>query len=86
MFTVIIFIITIIFTPLYIATYNKELTPGVVIIYGLLILLHCIYLENRPSALDVYQGKTTLEYNSIIVDNKVVNLDSTVVFKPSAEK
>ena len=41
------------------------------------ILLHGWLISNKPSALDVYQNKTTLEYK--IVDSVVV--DSIVVFK-----
>lgn len=33
--------------------------------------------ENKPSAMDVYQGKTTLEYK--VVDG--VKVDSCVIFK-----
>ena len=40
------------------------------------ILLHCWLISMTPSALDVYQNKTTLEYK--IVDSVVV--DSIVVF------
>jgi hypothetical protein len=34
-------------------------------------------MEKEPSAIEVYQGKTTLEYK--IVDNQVI--DSVVVYK-----
>ena len=35
------------------------------------------FIEKEPSAIEVYQGKTTLEYK--IVDNQVI--DSVVVYK-----
>lgn len=48
------------------------------IIGGILgILIHTWLISNEPSAMDVYQNKTTLEYR--IIDS--VAVDSIVVFK-----
>ena len=41
------------------------------------ILVGCIFSEPYPTAMDVYQGKTTLEYK--VVDG--VKVDSVVIFK-----
>lgn len=41
------------------------------------ILVGCIFSEPYPTAMDVYQGKTTLEYK--VVDD--VKVDSVVIFK-----
>ena len=43
------------------------------------VLLSSILEDPKPTAMDVYQGKTTLEYT--IRDN--VKIDSVVVFKDS---
>lgn len=48
------------------------------VIGGILgVLIHTWLISNEPSAMDVYQNKTTLEYT--IADSVVV--DSIVVFK-----
>lgn len=45
---------------------------------GLLgILVHSFIISKQPTAMDVYQNKTTLEYK--VIDNVVI--DSMVVFK-----
>lgn len=41
------------------------------------IIINCIISNPYPTAMDVYQGKTTLEYK--VVDN--IKVDSVVVFK-----
>lgn len=46
----------------------------------LLLIFSCLlaaYFQNTPTAMDVYQGKTTLQYT--VVDGQ--NVDSVVVFK-----
>ena len=51
---------------------------GGFLIGGLFALsLVAYFMEKEPSAIEVYQGKTTLEYK--IVDNQVI--DSVVVYK-----
>lgn len=49
------------------------------LINGLIVAIPVIisYAEEEPTALDVYQGKTTLKYT--VVDSTIV--DSTVVFR-----
>lgn len=47
----------------------------------LFVIFICLAL-NTPKAIEVYQGKTTLEYT--IVDS--VKIDSTVVYKPEYKK
>ena len=48
------------------------------IIGGLLgIIVHSCIISENPTAMDVYQGKTTLEY--VVVDGQVT--DSTVIWK-----
>ena len=44
-----------------------------------IIVIVCIFSIDKPSAMDVYQGKTTLEYK--VIDG--VKVDSVVVFKTS---
>ena len=41
------------------------------------ILVYFITIDTQPTAIDVYQGKTTLEYK--VVDD--VKVDSVVIFK-----
>lgn len=41
------------------------------------LFLVAYFIEKEPTAMEVYQGKTTLEYK--IVDNQVI--DSVVVYK-----
>ena len=48
------------------------------IIGGILgIIIHLCIISEDPTAMDVYQGKTTLEY--VVVDGQVT--DSTVIWK-----
>ena len=51
------------------------------IIVGMILLLGGValfnHLEPEPTAIDVYQGKTTLEYK--VVDG--VKMDSTVIWR-----
>lgn len=42
-----------------------------------IILISCITSDPYPTAMDVYQGKTTLEYK--VIDD--VKVDSVVIFK-----
>ena len=60
--------------------FGDGLTLGVIITVLLFIeciILGCIFTDPYPSAMDVYQGKTTLEYK--IVDD--VKVDSVVIFR-----
>lgn len=41
------------------------------------IIIHSCIISDSPTAMDVYQGKTTLEY--VVVDGHVT--DSTVIWK-----
>lgn len=58
---------------------DKDVTIGIMAISCLCfsIGLMCFMLVNKPSALDVYQGKTTLE----ITYRDGVPVDSVVIFK-----
>ena len=60
--------------------FESGVTLGVVITMLLFIealLIGCITSDPHPTAMDVYQGKTTLEYK--VVDD--VKVDSVVIFK-----
>lgn len=60
--------------------FDSGVTLGVIITILLFIeaiLISCIISDPTPTAMDVYQGKTTLEYK--VVDN--VKVDSVVIFK-----
>lgn len=60
--------------------FNDGITLGVFITILLFIesmLIACIIDGQNPTAMDVYEGKTTLEYK--VVDG--VKVDSVVVFK-----
>ena len=46
-------------------------------ITGILLIVYISILNNKPSALDVYRGKTTLE----ITYKDSIPIDSVVVFK-----
>lgn len=50
-----------------------------ILLAGEIVLLSSILEDPKPTAIDVYQGKTTLEYT--IRDS--VKIDSIVVFKDS---
>lgn len=41
------------------------------------VIIHSCIISDNPTAMDVYQGKTTLEY--VVVDGQVT--DSTVIWK-----
>lgn len=62
------------------ANFNDGLIFGIIIAVLFFtegILIYCINSDSQPTAMDVYKGKTTLEYK--VVDN--VKVDSVVVFK-----
>ena len=62
------------------ANFNDGLIFGIIIAVLFFtegILIYCINSDSQPTARDVYQGKTTLEYK--VVDG--VKVDSVVVFK-----
>lgn len=75
----IFFIVTVIFLIAFLCCLASEESLssilGVVFTFGC-ILCYMIFVE-EPSAMDVYRGKTTLEYT--IVDGE--KLDSVVVYK-----
>ena len=60
---------------------NEELAPKFLIcalsLYSFLVLFLLISYTNKPKAIDVYEGKTTLE----ITYKDKVPIDSTVVWK-----
>lgn len=67
---------------------NKNAKFDVGVFFGIVLsilmvvevaLLSSILEDPKPTAMDVYQGKTTLEYK--VIDN--VKIDSVVVFKDS---
>ena len=69
----------------YGSEFDEGVTLGMIIV--LLILLEgifiiCINYDPEPTAMDVYQGKTTLEYK--VVDD--VKVDSVVIFKEEFKK
>ena len=49
-------------------------------IFGVIVTAHT--MSEDPTAMDVYQGKTTLEY--VVVDGQVT--DSTVIWKDTYNK
>ena len=64
--------------------FNDGITLGVFITIFMFIeyaLIICIIDDPQPTAIDVYQGKTTLEYK--VVDG--VKADSVVIFKTMQE-
>ena len=57
---------------------NDEDAKNLLIIFTIVALIVTLNMAiNKPSAMDVYAGKTTMEYT--IVDG--VKVDSTVVYK-----
>jgi hypothetical protein len=46
------------------------------------VLIYCINSDSQPTAMDVYQGKTTLE----ITYRDSIPVDSIVVWKPEFKK
>lgn len=61
-------------------SFDDGVTLGIIITMLLCIegiLICCISTDLQPTAMDVYQGKTTLEYK--VVDD--VKVDSVVIFK-----
>lgn len=50
---------------------------GTILLFIECVLISCIISEPTPTAMDVYQGRTTLEYK--VVDS--VKVDSVVIFK-----
>ena len=64
----------------YGSEFDEGVTLGMIIVLLILIegiFIICINYVPQPTAMDVYQNKTTLEYK--VVDG--VKLDSVVVFK-----
>lgn len=62
------------------ATFDFGLIFGIIVTVLFFIegvLIYCINNDSHPSAMDVYQDKTTLEYK--VVDG--VKVDSVVIFK-----
>ena len=60
--------------------YNTNPLPTIFIVFGIIICFCAIapsIINDKPSALDVYQGKTTLK----ITYRDGVAIDSVVVFK-----
>ena len=80
-----IILIFLVFLTFYISNRNdgkfdKGVTLGLIIMllfFTEAILITCINCDPHPTAMDVYQGKTTLEYK--VVDD--VKVDSVVIFK-----
>ena len=65
--------------------YNTDPLPTVFMVFGIIICFCVIATSisnNKPSALDVYQGKTTLE----ITYRDSIPVDSIVVFKNNNNK
>ena len=63
----------------------KGLIIGLVVFMiavGLTWMIYGSPLENKPTAMDVYQGKTTLE----ITYKDTIAIDSVVVFKDKEEQ
>lgn len=81
-------IILIFFVSLTVHVHNNDVdaTFDFGLIFGIIVtvlfftegvLIYCINSDSQPTAMDVYQNKTTLEYK--VVDD--VKVDSVVVFK-----
>ena len=75
----IFFIVTVIFLIVFLCCLANEESfssiLGVAFTFGCVVYM--IFIVDEPSAMDVYRGKTTLEYT--IVDG--VKIDSVVVYK-----
>lgn len=80
-----IILIFLVFLTFYISKRNdgkfdEGVTLGLIVMllfFTEAILITCFNCDPRPTAMDVYQGKTTLEYK--VVDD--VKVDSVVIFK-----
>ena len=80
-----IILIFFVYLTIYISTrsdskFDDGVTAGIIITVLLCIemgLVSCISSNPHPTAMDVYQGKTTLEYK--VVDD--IKVDSVVIFK-----
>lgn len=46
-----------------------------------LIILGILVLDSEPKAIDVYRGKTELQINMKVINDKAVPIDSVVVWK-----
>ena len=76
-----IFLLVMLITSIYyLIEYNDSYISSFVFvsaIFVLIILIATLSLKEKPKAIDVYRGKTTLE----IIYKDGVAVDSTVVFK-----
>ena len=69
----------------YGSEFDEGVTLGMIIVKLILIegiFIICINYSPQPTAMDVYQNKTTLEYK--VVDD--VKVDSVVIFKEEFKK
>ena len=69
----------------YGSEFGEGVTLGSIIVQLILIegiFIICINYDPQPTAMDVYQNKTTLEYK--VVDD--VKVDSVVIFKEEFKK
>ena len=67
------------------ANFKNGLIFGIIVtilIFIESVLIYCINSDSQPSAIDVYQGKTTLE----ITYRDSIPVDSVVVFKDEFKK
>ena len=85
MIGVLIFLVICCFTCVIVAIVAKDKTAGkffsflsgIVLILCITVIVNIERKNNMPTALDVYQGKTTLKYE--VIDG--VKVDSVVVWK-----
>lgn len=91
--TIIAYIILIILTisSIILGVYNitdddtniRQKIGGCILIFssGILITIICDFIFPKPSAIDVYRNKTTLEITETVRDSVVIDRDSVVVWK-----
>lgn len=76
-----IFLLAIVITSIYYSIEYNDSSINVInfllCIFTLIILIATLSLTEKPKAIDVYRGKTTLE----IIYKDGIAVDSTVVFK-----
>ena len=90
MIDVLIFLVICCFTCVIVAIVAKDKTAGkffsflsgIGLILCITVIVNIERKNNMPTALDVYQGKTTLE----ITYRDSIPVDSIVVFKPEFRK
>lgn len=56
---------------------DKNVISTINVLFGIILFICVVYMINKPTALDVYEGKTELE----ITYRESIPVDSVVVYK-----